>query len=1533
MKAEEIEDIYELSPIQNGMLFHCLYAAEKWMYVAQRSYLISGSLDTECLEQAWQATIDRHPALRTSFQWEDLDHPVQIVHRRVKLTLHQEDWREAPAIEQQERFRSRSESDRRRGFDSSRPPLARLFLARLGNQSYQLIWTYHMIQLDGWSLPVVIEDLLNAYEALCAGRPIANRRAGSFGNYIEWLSLQPSGDAERYWRGLLGDFTSRTQIPTVQTAREANNEQDCARRQVSLSEAATSALQSIARQRRLTISTLVQGAWAILLSRYSGEQDVVFGVTVSGRPAELEGAESAVGLFINTLPVRVRLKWEENSAALLARLQEQQVEMLRYQFSSLIDVQRWSGAHAGGSLFDSVVVFENYPVEFQKRTGRLAVSALMSVEHTSIPLTLLAGAGDRIWLRLVYHETRFDEATVTRMLNNLCCLLEELAEDPDRRLLDLRLLTREERTFLLAECNDTDETLGSVHCIHELFEMQAGRTPDATALVYEGEQVCYAELNGRANKLAGYLRKNGVGPDVLVGICVERSCEMVIGLLGILKAGGAYLPLEPSYPAERVKWMAESAGVRIVLTQEAIEDRLAGVSRQIICLDSEWQEIEKGSSESAAAGATPENLAYVIFTSGSTGVPKGVMISHRSICNRLLWMQSRYPHRETDKIVLKTSFSFDASGWEIFVPLFSGAQVVIARSRDHLDTGYLAGLIAAERATVLQLVPSMLRVLLEEQDLSGCESLKHLYCGGEALATQLRDLFYDRLDARLHNLYGPTEASIDITHWECENADSEFQSEQGLVPIGRPLSNTRIYLLDELMRLVPTGASGELYADGVGLARGYLNRPDLTADKFVPDPFSDREGARLYKTGDLAKRRPDGCIEYLGRRDHQLKIRGFRIEPGEIESVLRQLGGVNDAVVAPREDANGHKRLVAYVVTRSDESTDPAVLREQLSERLPAHMIPSAFVLLRSLPLSVNGKVDRSALPDFSLTSDKTGNQEESAGEPRNQIEATLVEIWAAVLGVDSVGIHDDFFQLGGDSILSIRIAARAKPFGLDLSPKQIFEYPTIAQLSAVVSVGRPRTVEEQGAVQGPVQLTPIQRRFFEQRLPNIDHFNQAVMLALKRPIEIGKMEASIRKVMEHHDALRLRFERETGGEWRQWNAGKEQSRVYAHVDLSNVDAEKREREIEKVSGEIQRSLELRGGPLVRMTSYQGGEDDWKMLMVAHHLAVDGVSWRILVEDIERGYEQLERGEEIRLGEKTMSYQRWSERLAEYGRSEEIKKEAEYWEREDEREVKPVRVGLEGDDNSAGSIGAVNRKVKEEQTRELLGRKGGGKEWRIEEVLVAVLGRSYERWSGEEKVRIDMEGHGREEIWKGIDVTRTVGWFTSIYPMVVEAKKEERGLETVKRVKEQMRRMEKKGVGYGVVRYLTERGRARTWRGADIVFNYLGQVGERREGGGLFEIARERKVGSVRDERGEREHLIEVSGLVKDNELELNWAYSRNKHRREHIERFADLYCEELLSLADADKPAPDTYLPSDFPNIDLSQADLDSIVAELELA
>jgi amino acid adenylation domain-containing protein/non-ribosomal peptide synthase protein (TIGR01720 family) len=1112
-------------------------------------------------------------------------------------------------------------------------------------------------------------------------------------------------------------------------------------------------------------------------------------------------------------------------------------------------------------------------------------------------------------------------------------LLEAIAANPQQPVAELPLLTKAERDQLLVEWNDTQVDYPKDKCLHQLFEEQVEKTPDAVAVVFEDQQLTYREINARANQLAHYLKSLGVKPETLVGICVERSVEMVVGLLGILKAGGAYVPLDPNYPQERLSYMLEDSQLPILLTQQNLLKKLPQRKTQTICMDEDWQNFADHSQDNPYREVKSDNLAYIIYTSGSTGKPKGTMILHSGMVNYLSWCTKTYNVANGEGSTVNSSLGFDATITSLFSPLLVGKMVVLLSEEGEIEALKTA-LCSNTKFSLVKITPAHLEILnhlLDEEQVN--IQTQAFIIGGEALSEKVTSFWKKSAPAtRLINEYGPTETVVGCCTYEVGKPSFP----RGNIPIGRPIANTQLFILDKHLQVVPIGVTGELYIGGDGLARGYLNCPELTQEKFISNPFLNSKSERLYKTGDLVRYLSDGNIEYLGRIDHQVKIRGFRIELGEIEAALSQHHAVREAVVLAQERLQEGKHLVAYIVIEKQQSVSNSELRRFLKEKLPEYMVPSVFIKLEALPLTPNGKVDCKALLAPATARPEL---EKAFVAPSTPVETKLVEIWSQVLGLKQVGIYDNFFELGGDSIISIQVVARANQAGLQLTPKQLFKHQNIAELAAV-AITKKSPLAEQGLVTGQVSLTPIQKWFFEQNLSEPHHFNQAVLLQVQQQVDLALLEQALQQLLLHHDALRLKFEPTESG-WQQFHqSSTDVSLQLSHWDFSGLTEVEQNQAIETTANELQASLNLSSGTLLRVGFFDlGASQPSRLLIVIHHLVVDGVSWRILLEDLQTAYEQLSQGVPVALPAKTTSFQQWSQKLREYGRSTTLKQEFDYWQAQLPKPSKPLPVDFAGGDNTIASVKHVSSHLSSQETQVLLQQVPQIYHTQINDVLLTALVQTFIQWTGETALLVDLEGHGREDLIDEdeVDVSRTVGWFTAIFPVLLNLGDTFDPGDALKKVKEELRSIPHRGIGYGVLRYLSDEPKVtqhlRTLPQAQVIFNYLGQFDQSISPSSLFAFAQE-SSGLAHSLKGRRSHLLEINGMVSQGQLQLTWSYSQKLHARTTIEKLAEDYIEALRTLiAHCQSPDAGGFTPSDFADFQQSQwsqTDLDAITAAI---
>jgi amino acid adenylation domain-containing protein len=939
--------------------------------------------------------------------------------------------------------------------------LMRLTLIQVAERKAILVWSYHHLILDRWSIEVVQEEVWAAYQALRRGEAVPDEKPRPFREYLEWLPKQDLAEAERYWRRTLKGFTAPTLLGVERESVLGEHQpghydvQD-----LTLSEPATAALERFARQHQVTLNTVVQGAWAVVLSRYSGTEEVVFGITSSGRSAELQGMETMVGMFITTLPVRVKVDQSQLVTMWLKEMQTQQVGMRQYEYTPLFEIQKWSEVSPGMPLFNTLLIFENTPGGKVSTTGPEGLSVqqvfVASDLKTNYPLNLACFADRPLHMLITYDTEHFEAAAISRVLSHIQQVLAEMVAEPEQTLGNISLITEAERRQLLVEWNATETAYPRKATLAEQFEAQVAATPDAVAVVFDEQQLTYSELNTRANHLAQHLhQQHGVGPEVCVGLCMERSVEMVVGLLGIVKAGGAYVPLDPGTPPERLAFMLQDADIALALTQDALKAHFpAEWAGPVIALDTEWAPIAQTPATNLTRDVTAENLAYIMYTSGSTGQPKGIGIPQRAVI-RLVLETNYIDLNASDRVAQTSTISFDAATFELWGALLNGGQLVIIPKTIALSPQDLAAHLQHYGITTMFLTTALFNQMAREAP-EAFRGMRHLLFGGEAVDPRwVREVLQAVPPQRLLHVYGPTENTT-FTTWHLTEYVPPGET---TVPIGRPIANTQVYVLDRAMQPVPVGVYGELFIGGDGLARDYLKRPALTAETFVPNPFSPEPGARLYKSGDLVRYLQDGSIEFLGRIDHQVKIRGFRIELGEIESVLGRHPKVSDTVVIAREDVPGDKRLVAYVVASHEPTPTFSELRSFLKEKLPDYMIPTALVFLDLLPLTPNGKVDRRALPAPELSRSELENKFVA---PRTPVEEAIAGIWCKVLGLERLGVHDNFFELGGHSLLATQIISRlSNVFQVEIPLRQLFLYPTIAELTLIIAGKLEKTEQE----------------------------------------------------------------------------------------------------------------------------------------------------------------------------------------------------------------------------------------------------------------------------------------------------------------------------------------------------------------------------------------------------------------------------------------------------------------------------------------
>jgi amino acid adenylation domain-containing protein/non-ribosomal peptide synthase protein (TIGR01720 family) len=1478
---------------------------------------LQGVVQVAILESALTEIIRRHEILRTTFKTIN-GQAFQAIAPEPTFTLAVENL-------QRQELQPFAVAQSQHPLNLAEGPLLRVTLVKLAPNEYVLLFVIHHAIADAWSSTIFIQELAAIYEAFALGKPSPLPELPiQYADFAYWQHhklQQLLPEQLRYWEQKLSDTPPVLQLPSRPRLAVQSFQGDIIT--LELNQDLTTKLKHLSQQSGVTLFMTLLAAFNTLLSRYTHQDDICVGTTIANRHSR--ELESLIGYFLNTLVMRTDLSGNPTFRELLQRVQNVAWEAYNHQdlaFDQLVAKLQPTRDLSHTPLFQVMFVLENVPKQ-EVQLSELTLSFLeIPLASANFDLSLSMRETEQgLLTKFEYNTDLFDADTITRMARHFQTLLWEIVTNQEQPISELPLLTEVERHQLLVEWNNTQIEYPQDKSIHQLFEAQVELTPEVVAVVFDEQHLTYRELNQRANQLAHYLQTLGVGKETLVGIYVERSLEMIVGLLGILKAGSAYVPLDPGYPVERLNFMLSDSQVSVLLTQQKLLENLQTSKTNLVCLDKDWQEISQYSQENLVNTVTPQDLAYVIYTSGSTGQPKGVMIQHLSLVSFTEIIKGEYGITNKERILQFASISFDVAAEEIYPCITSGATLVLRT--DEMLASVPAFLQKCQdwNLTILNIPTAYWQQWMAElanTDLAIPDSLRLVIIGGEQAHSEKVAIWQQKIDSlQLINAYGPTETTVTATIYKIPVNPSQA------VPIGRAIANVKTYVLDQYLQLVPIGVTGELYIGGVNLAKGYLNHSDLTEEKFILNPFDHLKESRLYKTGDLVRYLPDGNIEFIGRIDDQVKIRGFRIEIGEVEAVLSQHPQVQQTAVIVCEDQPSNKRLVAYVVPKQEQVTTNE-LRRFLKDKLPDFMVPGAFVKLETLPLTPNGKIDRRALPapDTSSLTPETNFL-----PPRNSVELQLTQIWSEVLGVQTVGIRDNFFELGGDSIIAIQIIAKANQANLKLTTKQLFQYQTIAEL-ANVAVPKQAIQAEQGLVTGKVSLTPIQHWFFAQHLVEPHYWNQTFVLEISQALDIDLLEQALQQLLLHHDALRLRFEK-TELTWQQVLVDIHTPVSLQHFDFSGLTKIEQEQAFQTSAAELQISLDLSVGTLTRFAVYNFGiQQPSRLLLIIHHLAVDTFSWRILLEDLQTAYQQLKQGQNVQLPAKTTSFKYWSEHLYEYAQSITLQKERDYWLTQCQQQR--LLVDFPDGENIVASQRNVAIALSLEQTQALLQEVPQAYNTQINDVLLTALVQAFAQWTGTGSLLIALESHGREEIFADLDLSRTVGWFTSIFPVLLDLGKTAHPGEALKTIKEQLRAISDHGIGYGILRYLNQDNELQNLPQPEVVFNYLGQFDQTFSTSSLFRFV-QNSSGLMSSPRNQRSSLLEINGLVVNNKLQFDWTFSENIYRYSTIENLAQEFVKALTGIiTHCQSTQEKNYTPSDFPELDLSQKGLDQFLAKL---
>ena len=1465
---------------QEQLWFLQQLAPDSCAYTIPVTVELNGPLDVAALETAFTTHLARYEVFRTRFKLHQGE-LVQVVDPAATFPLSVYDL---AAEEDELAFFLQEELTRPFRLDQDLPVRARLL--RLAPERHVLVLSFHHIAVDLTAVQTFGNELTRLYRASVRGQTLGLPEPElQYGDYAVWqretLTDEALATKLAYWREALAGFSGVLALPT-DAPRPAQRTFEGGSVNVALPLALSAELRRFSQSQGVSLYVTCLTVLKVLLHRYSAQDDIVVGTPFANRDAA--GLESVMGCFINTLPLATDLSGTPSFAEALARVKQVLLGAHKHQdapFSLIVDELNVKRDPGSSPLFQVTFTLQDEPLKIDLA----GVSATPLGQHNGtakFDLHLeLSDTPEGLRGFLEYDRNLFNPDTVERFLGHFEMLLRAVVADSDTPIDAPSLLTPAEQRQL-DRWNETAVSYPEHETVYSLFAKQVARVPDEPAVTYAGETLSYRELDARAERLAARLERVGCAPGTFVGLYVERSVEMLVGLLGILKAGGVYLPLDPAFPPERVAYMLEDSGTSLVVTQAHLQKDLPATVTPVCFEQDEFDKVDEARPHTAPQiNPAPTDPAYIIYTSGSTGNPKGVLVPHRALTNFLLAMQRQPGLHEDDLLVAVTTLSFDIAALELFLPLISGAHLHVASRELATDAHALAEYLSSVGATVMQATPATWQMLVNA-GWTGLETLK-LLCGGEALSRELADALLVK-GKSLWNLYGPTETTV----W---SAASQVGPGEGPVRIGPPIANTELFIVDRALNRQPVGVPGELLIGGAGVAQGYLERPELTAAKFISHPF--RASGRVYRTGDLARFRPDGSVEFLGRLDFQVKLRGYRIELGEIEAALERHKHVKQAVVVAREDA-AHKRLVAYL-TPDGAAPLVDVLRTFLKRDLPEYMVPAAFMFLDAFPLTPNNKVDRRALP----APDGVRSSEASFVAARSEVEVALVQVWQDVLGVDRVGVHDNFFELGGDSLLAVQVVAKANRARLGLNARHLFQYQSVAELAAQVSADVASADQE--TVAGAVPLTPGLHRFLgERRSPDPHHWNIGVVFQARGRLESDLLQRALAHLLVHHDNLRSRFTVTAAGDWQHVTLANEADTPYTFADLTETPGAKQSRELESWANWAQGSLDLASGPLVRLVHFRfGGEPD-RVLLVVHHFVVDALSWDVLVEDLAHLYETLSQDKPAQLPAKTTSFKRWAELLRARAHSDELLAERPYWLALPWQGVR--RLSLDGPNLEKGNTNASARSfhlcLERTETQRL--RQLGQPLGNLSDLVLSAVASALAEWTGSKNVLVDTLRHGRATL-DGADVSRTAGFFIAYAPLVLTVEPDKPFVAAVKDVSEQLSRVPQGGVGHDLLRYLNRSHDAhaafQAHRRAEVLFNYRGQQYDERSSEDALLHPTPHPAGQGHSPRGFRDHPIAVAADIVNGCLKLSVVYSANLHREATVSAFANTILRRLREL------------------------------------
>ncbi len=1509
-KVEE-KAYYELSSAQRRLYVLDSFENNSTMYNMPGVVVMKGVIDKERLLDAFNQLIKRHETLRTSFTYID-NEPYQIIHDAVDFEILYEQVNENEIDTAITGFVA--------PFDLTKVPLLRVKVMDVTQDMHYMCFDMHHIISDGVAIDILVTELSKLYnnEQL---QPLEIQ----YKDFAKWqndlLKCDEIKEAEAYWLNEFSEEVVPLNLPT-DYARPAVQSFEGDRIYFEADEMLTKELKALVKETNTTLYMMLLAAYNVLLGKYTGQDDIVVGSPVAGRQqVELE---NIIGMFVNTLAIRNIQNVNETFLTFLGEVKEKVLKAMMYQdyqFEQLVEKVEATRDISRNPLFDTMFTMQNTENAAIQMAELKCEIKPIDFKVSKFDLSLDAVEKDhKIVFELEYCTALFKRETAYRICEHFINILKAITVSPSSEISKINYLSASEQEMLLNTFAGEKVNYDLDKLVHQRFEEYALKQPEKVAVSYENQKVTYDELNKSSNQIAAYLVKSGLKAENIVCVMLERSPLFIRSVMGIWKAGGAYMPIDISYPVQRKLSILKDSKANKIITLSKYRDELleAQYEGEILYLDLLEIEIAKESYENLNILVTKNQLAYVLFTSGSTGKPKGVMIEHMGMLNHILAEKDILELDETLVFAQNANQCFDISVWQFFAALALGGTTAIYSNELILEAGQFVETICKEKVTLLEAVPSYLMVMMDyiEKTHITLENLRYVIATGESVKVNVIKRWFNLCPSiKLVNAYGPAEASDDVTQYVMSSAPTQEH-----MIIGKPLNNINIYIVNLRMELCPIGVEGEICISGIGVGRGYINNPKQTQDTFIEDPFRPNEHIRLYKTGDMGKWLADGNIAFSGRRDAQVKVRGFRIELGEIESHLSNYEAINDAVAVIRQDNKDNNYICAYYTAQS--TLDVEELKQYLLDFVPEYMVPSHFMQLDTLPMSANGKVDRKSLPEPQL------NLEAHYELPQSVLEEKLVEVWENVLGIEQVGVQDNFFSLGGDSIKAIKVASSMMELGYKVEVRQIFEYPVISALSKVIKVNLVESF--QGNVVGEVKLSPIQKGFFKRHNLNGNHYNQSFICSSIHEINIDLLKEALDKLMVHHDALRMSYYEEEG-RIIQYNRGIEDTLYHLKkYDLTGeIDFEP---SMLALAEELQREINLVNGPLVNVGVFKTLGRDY-ILIVIHHLIVDGVSWRILIEDLDTVYNALINNEAIHLPKKTTSYQEWTNKLETYAESKALLDESQYWLKQCTYPIS--KLPRDYDEDKEKRTYRSNKEISivlgREETQNLLMKCHETYHTEINELLLVALGLTVKEWANIDYMFVNLEGHGREEILSDVDLTRTVGWFTTEYPVLLDMSRSDDLSYTIRTIKEEIRHIPNKGIGYGILKYLSQTADTTIKQGelAEINFNYLGDINALQNGKQFMLTSI--NTGKMVGECLEREFLLDMNGLISDERFIMRIEYSEQDFEEATIRRFLESYMEHLKMIIMHCMNKEEVEITPDDVGYEMSIDELDDLVDELE--